>query len=206
MKQLLIALAALLSCETTMKQQEDALLTKCKESLPAGWSLTWENSSTLLVQRNEKIWVLSENRINAPLGLGTEQERIDRIKLHGKNVHAQLQFKVEERWSAEKLKKTKESNADLDAELAKLKEKYKVRLDRKGGEVVPPEVAEEYQKDVEKVESRRTKFPDYHSEKYSLFLLSKVGSEDDFHYVHPQEASAELWKIEQSMKENLGEK
>ncbi len=55
---------------------------------------------------------------------------------------------------------------------------------------------EAYQKKREALEKEHIKLPDYDSANYSLFLVARIGVNDEFHVVSPPEATKEAQEVE----------
>ena len=62
----------------------------------------------------------------------------------------------------------------------------------------------DYYKEREMLQSKIIKLPDFSSQKYSLFIISTTGCNDDNHLVYPDEASVELYGILNFLREVCG--
>ncbi len=198
-----------------MKIEEDALLKKLQSSLPANWSLLVEGEDSLIVRRKGTVWVLFENRINAPMNLESEEERAKRIQTHGKETACELAFRCEPKWNPEKIRQAEAQNQAIAEQLGKLQEKHDVarlldqRLSRKRDEFFRPTTPEEvkrveaYIKEQGELKAKAVRLPEFSSEKHALFLESKSGCEDDFQVVHPLEATREWYAVELLMRDLL---
>ena len=101
--------------------------------------------------------------------------------------------------------------------MLKLPEKFNItalangtQMGKGGGVVYIGNTTEEkdriaqYEKEMENLWKQITVIPNYHSEIYSLFLITKEGWNDDFHWVYPQEASNEVLSVEMYFIELCG--
>lgn len=195
-----------------IQMDKDVILTKIKSSFSDKWEM-FEKNGQLIIENNDFVWILFENQINAPLNMEKEQEKIERIKKFGKKTRAQFTFSYENKWSKEKIQKTKNENDLIYKNINALAAKYNIShlynesLSRKGEDFYIPTNQEEekriqeYQKEKSKLEGTLQKLPDYHTEKYSLFLISKVGCSDEFHIVYPEKISREMYIIENLISE-----
>jgi len=191
---------------------KDSVLKKIQSSLPANWNMS-EKNGELIIERNDFVWVLFENKINAPVSRETEQDRIERIKKFGKKTKAQFVFKYEPKWSDKKIQQIKDENDSIYKQIKELPEKHNITylynkdLSRKGGEVYigtnqeEEKRIEDYKKEKDELEQKIKKLPDCFTSKYSLFLISKVGNEDEFYTVYPQKVSEDMYKIQNSINE-----
>lgn len=221
MKNILIVILSLFLITSACKSQnesgliqDDSLLVSLKEKIPQGWTVSIAEDK-LIIEKNDSVWVLSENKINAPISILNDEEEIKRIKEFGKKVQSSFVFQLEDKWSEEKCKQVRDKNETIYTQIKVLPEKYEIvylydsSLSRKGLDVFIGNTDEErkriheYEVERFKIEKGLIKIPDYNSEKYSLFLISKIGIEDEFHTVYPKEASEEMYRIEKILKEVL---
>ena len=221
MKDTLLIILTLLLFTSACKSQSgsgladnDSLLTALKERIPQGWNVLLSEDE-LRIERKDSVWVLSENKINAPERIFSEGEEIERIKKYGKMMQSSFVFRLEDKWSEENIQSNKEKNENINEKVKVLPEKYGIvhlydsSLSRKGNDVFIGNNEEErnriheYEVEKFKIEKGLIKIPDYNSEKYSLFLISKTGMEDEFHSVYPKEVSEEMYGIEKILNEVL---
>lgn len=216
----LLAFPAILRAggDDAVKIDEDAVLKEVRTSLPANWSLVAEKDGALVLRRNEPVWVLMENRINAPPGHESDEELAERIRKAGRETPCEIVFRTEKKWSEEKLRQAQADDERLREAIAKLPEKHKIThlrnpgLSRKGEDVYVGKGPEEAQRisawalEKSDLEAKRILLPDCASEKYSLFLVSRSGAEDEFHLVAPRAGSEELAAVERRMGEVCGRK
>ncbi len=199
--------------ESAMK---DPLIDRLAADLPRGWNLI-SGPDRLTIERKEKAWVLFENRINAPVSRETSAERSARIRKHGKESACRLVFRIEPRWTRERVLKARQANTEIEETIASLSRKHDIahlrddRLSRKGEDVYTPKTPEEekrveaYRKELRELRARQTEVPRLHSERHSLFFESAEGREDEYAIVDPPEASQESFEISRKMQQILKE-
>lgn len=191
---------------------EDALLEKLRARLPAGWTMTIQGDR-LELARDEAVYILDENRINAPVSRETPEETSRRIRSHGRPAHCRLVFRLEPRWSEQRWQEAKARNAAIAQELQGLPERfgisrlYDARASRKGQPTYTARVPADsenvraWQAEHERLSQTMVVLPDYASTRYCLFLSEHQGAEDDMHRVDPPQASRELFQLENELKE-----
>jgi len=74
-----------------MAVAEDAVLSAFRDQIPAGWSMQLV-AGQLVFERQEAVYVLYENRINAPLSRETAAERTTRIRRYGQALKPHLVY------------------------------------------------------------------------------------------------------------------
>jgi hypothetical protein len=198
--------------ENTFSCKNDTLLKKFESVLPEGWSIFIKDNQ-LLIERGDSIWILLENKINAPIDFSKREDKIERIKKYGKKNKSRLIYIFEDRWNKEKIVNVNHGNDAIRHEIAKLPEKFMIvhlfnkNLSRKGEEIYIGTTDDEnerinkYYREKIRLEKNIIKLPDYQTEKYSLFFLSEIGSNNEFYTVFPNQASEEMYKIKNLMNE-----
>ena len=186
----------------------DAPLARVAASLPAGWRADVVGDS-LTIARAGDCWVLLTNRINAPESHETDAQRESRIRRLGRRTTARLSFRLEPLWSARKWREARAVNGEVRQALAVLPQKHGIDdlldrgLARKGG---PRYTAhsdadharlDAYEAEKAQLERRLVELPRYESARWSLFLISVVGQEDDLHEVAPLPVSREVHQVEE---------
>jgi len=194
---------------------KDATLKISKKSIPKSWECYQENDKFIL-ERKDTTWILFENRLNAPLTNESKQARNARIKKNGVIGKSRLVFRYETKWDAAKLIKATTHNDEIYKQMLQLPEKYNIKNLASGSEigkgtiVYVGKTTEEkdriakYDSEMAELWKKVIVVPNYHSEKYSLFLITKEGLNDDFHWVYPQEASNEVLNVEMYFIELCG--
>lgn len=89
--------AGMLHAEATMIWKTDSVISAWTKLLPAGWSIA-PDGSNLVVSSGKPVFLLKENKINAPLSRETAAERAARIRKFGKPVHPKLVFALSPRF------------------------------------------------------------------------------------------------------------
>jgi hypothetical protein len=192
----------------------DALLLKVKNLLPAGWSMN-SHKDTLIIQREDSAYVSYENRINAPVSRETRDEVNKRIIKNGIREKPRFVFRYYTKLDSSEIATSKVLSITLQKIIYSLPEKYEIEhlLDKfaisKGEEIYvgktneDNERIENYYKEKNKLLNEIPRLPDFNSEKYSLYLEMIIGSEDQMHLVYPYEVSTEMYSIRKILDENL---
>lgn len=193
--------------------EPDTVLEKLKSQLPVGWQMTIENEQ-LIIKRNEQVYAMFENQINAPIRRETEEQYAKRIKKYGKPVHCRFVFEMESKWFPERLEKLKADNAALYREIEKLPKKYKIARffkpfgKRPGPTAFPGKFSDEekkriaeYEKEKKELEKKLVELPGYASENYCLFLVKQEGMPDEYTAIYPEKASEETYAIKRKFAE-----
>ncbi len=181
--------------------------------LPDSWALTVTESEFIFESR-DTVWVLMENRINAPF---EDREQLKkRIKEHGIQTWPRVVIDYETKWTLEQTQRAMIQNTWIDEQLAGLPEKMKIAhlydplLSRKTGPVYTPktdkdrELILKYEEEKQKLEQSRIRLPDFSTQVYSLFIREIRGAGDDMHHVYPDKPSHELYTILSTFREVCG--
>jgi hypothetical protein len=176
--------------------KEDQALLKLSQSLPAGWAVS-SDESHVMIQRSEPVWIMCENRINAPVSRQTEEERIAQIKEIGVQTYPKFVFRLEKKWTSEEMITALKKNRQIQEEMNQLPEQYGIAnlldkfLSSKGEPAYIANSAEETAR-IEKynIEKARlgkewVEIPGYTSQKYSLFLERLEGDADELSTAYP---------------------
>ncbi|MCX6165411.1 MAG: hypothetical protein NTU73_11245 [Ignavibacteriae bacterium] len=221
-KSLILIFALLVMCVTqnfSFAQKDsviddDKLLMKVNNILPTGWSMLRLNDA-LVIQRDELVYVLFENRINAPVSTETREDVDKRIKEKGKLWRASYVFGFYPKLSDEKIELIKNFNDSIQQIIYALPEKFDIKhlLDKfasSKGEEIYTGITDEEKTRIEKHRIMKNKLtdelirlPEYNSEKYSLYLDQVIGMEDQLELVYPHEVSTEMYRIRELLNENL---
>jgi hypothetical protein len=193
--------------------KSDMLISVLINYLPEGWTFT-EGQGRFSITRNDSVWVLDEKWMDAPKE--NKESRNKRIQEKGKKLACQLIFSYEDKWTVDKIQKASILNAATMDQIRKLPEKYKIaglkddKLSSKQSTVYTAKTEtdkknlDKYYKEKNQLEASLQKVPDFNSEKYSLFIVSRTGLSDDMHLVYPEKASTELYTILATCREVLG--
>lgn len=190
----------------TKASLNDSLLNKIYSLFPAGWTIIQENDR-LIIQRTDSIYSLNEYRFGTSHSGETKDERNVRIQNEGKKGVSRIILRYEARWSYLKTVGTKNSNILYKKELSGLAEKYKItklynkELSTRQNPVYVGTTENEkdaiikFEKERSEIQAKITTLPNYNTDKYSFFLVSMEGCNDDNHYIFPEEASLQLYTI-----------
>ncbi len=182
-------------------------------NLPKGWNFK-EEKGFFIITRNDSVISLTENTTNP--SSEKKEDRIARIKEHGKKILAKIVIKYEAKWDFLKTQEAQLKNASTIEELNKLADKMKITalldpVKSKKNQAVYTAKNEadktkiaNYYKEKEKLEKKIVITPDYNSKDYSLFKVSTEGMEDDNTLVYPVSASIELYSILALFREACG--
>jgi hypothetical protein len=193
--------------------EPDPMLEKLRYQLPANWSMFIENER-LLVKRNEPAYQQITNLVNAPAALIKKDPREQEAsaKKEGIEVYCTFVFQMETRWFPERLEAARNTNKSIDREISQLSKKYNItnlynRVAKTAEYLYRGKTAAEkrridaFEKEKKELEKKRVRLPDYVSRDYCLFLLEKKGMQDEFTLIYPEEASQEMYLIENKFKE-----
>lgn len=181
--------------------------------IPSDWKfIATENQFTIISP--DTVWVLTENRFNTIPE--KKEDQIDRIKKNGTLVIPTIVIQYENKWTPERLQQARINNAAYYDEIRKLPTKYKIthlidkKLSSKSSTVYIPTndqekiLLEQYEQEKSRLMEKIIRLPDFHSEKYSLFIESTSGADDDMHLVYPNAPSLELFTILSIFREVCG--
>lgn len=197
------------------EENSDTLLKNLKTIIPENWETTIINRK-ITIKRKEAVWILFENKINAPMNMETEEEWVDRIKNSGKKTLSQLVYLIQEKWSDDKADDVKDKNSAIEKQIIELPIKHKIshllnKFSSRKFETFYSATTEEdktrienYHYEKKKLKTEFIKYPDFHFGRYSFFLIEKTGATDDFHTVYPRTASVEMMRIEKILRNQDG--
>lgn len=193
--------------------EPDPVLEKLRNQLPANWSMRIENER-LIVKRNEPAYQQITNLINAPAALIKKelQEKQASAKKEGIEVYCTFVFQMETWWFPERLERVGNTNKSIDREINQLSKKYNItnlynRASKTAEGLYRGKTAEEkrridaFEKEKKELEKKRVRLPDYVSRDYCLFLQEKKGMQDEYTLIYPEEASQEMYLIENKFRE-----
>ncbi|MBI3039632.1 hypothetical protein HYY75_11420 [bacterium] len=211
---LYVALVSIFLGQKTVSGEpgSDSIVESLRNKIPKGWKIS-VTKDELSVIKEERCWVLFENRINAPFSQEKPGEREQRIRSQGKEVYAEIKFKMEPRWPPEKIEKVTGENLETFKKIQGLPRQFSIDhlhdsfLSSKGEETFVPKTekekkrVEEFKKAKLELEKKIVKLPDFHTQNFSLFVDSHKGLEDEFHIVYPEETSREGYQVLSEIKE-----
>ena len=193
--------------------RSDAIISMLLYYMPAGWTFSDVNGH-FIIQRNDSIWVLEENTISTMSE--KKEDRNRRIQAKGKKTVARIAIKYEKKWDFIKIQEASYKNLSITNEVNALSNKYKIghlkdtKLSTKERIVYTPvspedvKQIESYYAEKKRLESQLIPTPDYSTQQYSLFIVSKSGCIDETHAVYPDKASLECYTILSLLREVCG--
>jgi hypothetical protein len=213
MKKLTFPILLLFACNyifaqkpDTAKINNDSTLKKIFSYMPEGWDITINDSEFIFV-RKDSIWVLDEDRFNPTIANETKSEKTERIIRQGNRTISRIILKYEDRWSDNKILVAKNMNPLLYKQISALPEKYNItglynkNLSTRGNAVYTAVTKKDkdqvakFEKERKELLAKIVRLPNYNTDKYSFFIKSMVGYNDNTHQVYPDDASSQLYKI-----------
>ncbi|MFH0865962.1 MAG: hypothetical protein V1904_07190 [Bacteroidota bacterium] len=193
--------------DTTFKSTlNDTVLNKIFSYLPKGWTVI-ESSNQLIFQRTDSVYILENYRFDSSFQSAIKAERIEYVIKNGKKGISRIIFRYENRWNYTKTLTSKNNNTYYTQKLQKLPEKYKItslynkELSTRQNPVYigitekEKDAIKKFEKEHAEIMAKITTMPNYNTEKYSFFLVSMEGCNDNNHYVIHEDASLQLFKI-----------
>ena len=189
--------------DTTFNYQDDYILNKIIPVLPHGWTFKAQNNQ-FIISRNDS--VVSALRKSLSFTIDYKISK-DSILKYGQNVVSEIIYKYEHRWTFEQTTSANSNNIQINQSIKKLPEKYGITnlLDKSistrfnsvftGNTEKEKQLIYQYEKEKNELMSKLIKMPNYHTEKYSLFLYIMSGCNDDNYCIYPEKASQELYDI-----------
>ncbi|MDD4213938.1 MAG: hypothetical protein PHR81_03920 [Bacteroidales bacterium] len=188
----------------TTGYRTDATINLIINYLPKGWTFS-ESNGNFIIQRSDSVWVLKTNTVNVKKE--KKEARQERIVRDGLKTVAKIVIRYEDKWDFLKRQEANLHNSSVNSEIRKLPEKMGIqhlkdaKLSGKGNIVYTPVTEQDkikidnYYKERAKLEATLIRIPDHSTQKYSLFIISKIGCNDDSYFVFPSESSVELFGI-----------
>lgn len=205
-----------IGCSRTQNSSlpNDTKLEKLAQELPKNWSINFDGATKRLsIKRAEKAWVVFENKINADMSL--EERRAFDYTKQGKETVCQIILRAEDRWTREQEGEAKIEQEGIYNQINRLPKDFNIVhlldkfLSSKGEDIFIGRTTAEkkritdYQTKKAQLESQLPHFPDYTSEKYSLFLEGDSCKEDEFQSIYPKEAAVEIFEVHQLLQKTL---
>ena len=193
---------------------QDQVLKNLRSQLPEGWTLE-AREKRIVFSRKDSIWVKHVNKNNQQANVKkmNADERVASFKKEGKKAKAMISFRMEPKWTAQSIKKAEEQNKKAFAQIAKLPEKLKIEnlydsvLSEKEGEHYTAKTdadraqLKKFNEERDKLLKSVIQVPFLQTEKYSLFTDISSGVEDATTDIYPEQASSELYKIQNMVNE-----
>ena len=192
----------------------DAALVKLQKSLPKGWTMKITGDQ-LVIRSQTDVWVLYENRINAPDTNESEALRTARIMKYGKKMPSSIELRLEKKWDAARLDAARAKNREIHRKTAALIVKHGLGPVFQGNSKNTPgalaerqglgEAYRRYEKEKNLLEAGLIKLPEYESTLCSLWIVSTQGDSDEYSLVHPDAISMQSFAIRNNLKNTLSE-
>ncbi len=189
--------------DTSFSYKDDYVLHKIIPALPQGWTFS-QKPGEFIIERNDSVLAGDKRQMKIPTN---QKIPDDSIFKYGYKTKSIIVFNYDSRWAYEKTLKVNSNNTQIYQLLKMLPEKYKVTklLDKskstRGNNVYTGKTDEEkkqvmdFEKERNQLLAKLVQMPNYHTEKYSLFLKSTSGCNDDYFSIYPSEASLQLYQI-----------
>lgn len=178
------------------------------DNLSSPWKYQ-DDGEKIVIQYQKPVWVLSENKINAPVNDESQQEKDERIKKYGQKVTLHIYLTYEKRWTQEEIEQTKRQNQRVYDDLTMLAENlHLTQRDFKTGEFVVKTAQEaESLKTFEKEKSTRLqyvkKIPDYHVGGVSLYYSEDPYFDGSMWSLSSDSEPEKIFKFSQNFKSVL---
>lgn len=193
---------------------DDRVLRTLRERAPAGWRVLAEEDR-VVIERVDLVWVLAENRINAPPDDDSAAATAARVMKYGRQMRSRIVYRAEEGWSPQRVRSTREDNARVHEKLGALADVHRVRhlvdaaTRRKHSDPRAGATAEElpridlYLHERAQLEAKVHLLPAFLGERYALFGPEYEGWSDQFHLVYPPAAAEESYRVDLEVRSLL---
>ena len=189
--------------DSVFNYTQDYILRKLVPVLPLGWAFKAKNNQ-FIIYRIDSVHIADKTIFNIPKNKKLSD---DTIIIYGLKTQSKIIYRYENRWTTEQNMKANSNNTPIFIQLSKLPEKYNItKLADKSkssreNTVYTGKTEEEkdlinlFEKERLELRKKLIQKPIYHTEKYSLFLISTTGGNDSNFSVYPEIASNELYSI-----------
>jgi hypothetical protein len=213
----LLLLSCFIAANTDNLYSSDAVLSKFVSEISGDWNVT-EKDSTLIIESKDTMYIDFYNSAGVPLNDPEANKYTEEyLKKKGKKTLARIEFRMEKKWSEEKIKATKAKNKLVQEKIDGLKGKYKLTeinsSMRYNQEVFLGTTKKEekritkYKKEKEELEQSKIKIPVYNTENFSLIKISnnwQIG--DSYHMlpqIYPRSEWTKILALEQKISDEL---
>ncbi len=188
-----------------------AMLASLRLELPEKWEAV-VNGDTLTVIRCEPVYLLSTNRINAPVNTLSKKEYEDHVKKHGRLIQSRFEFRLAPRFSNREMAVIRANNSHIENLINGLPDKHKISHLRKKGKRDALFIGRNddenraivaYEIEKQELIGKIIPFPEYVTGSFAMFILAETGMDDDFSVIYPSTASDEMWKIKTDIFEKF---
>ncbi|HNW89639.1 MAG TPA: hypothetical protein PKN48_08235 [Bacteroidales bacterium] len=183
---------------------DDSVMNIITNKIPQGWEIKNENNKLIFLKK-DSIWVHKDDR--SSLKNLTKEQIQQKIKEKGIKTTCFIIFSYESKWTFDDMLVATYNNALYNEEINKLSEKYKIsqyedkehstRFNKvyKATKAGDQKILDAYNEEKNSLLSKMKKIPDYHTTKFSLYLLEMHGYNDNNTLVFPDEASINIFTI-----------
>jgi len=192
-----------LKIDSVLNYKDDYILRKIVPVLPLGWTFEAKNNE-FIISKIDSVYIADKTIFNVPRNKKLSD---DTIIIYGIKTQSKIIYRYENRWTTEQNMKANSNNTPIFIQLSKLPEKYNITklVDKskssRENTVYTGKTEEEkdlinlFEKERLELRKKLIQKPIYHTEKYSLFLISTTGGNDSNFSVYPDNASNELYSI-----------
>jgi len=193
----------LLKKDSIPETTEDFILKRIISLLPPGWVFT-DNKDEFIITRKDSIYIANKSLFNLPKN---KKLSSDTIMIYGEKIQSKIIYRVEPRWTTEQNLKANSNNAKILSQINQLPEKYNIthladKSKSSRESIVYTGKTNEEKELINKYENEKTVLrknliqkPIYHTEKYSLYLISTTGGNYNNFSIYPESAYIELYTI-----------
>ncbi|MFH0867635.1 MAG: hypothetical protein V1904_15705 [Bacteroidota bacterium] len=206
-------------CQIQNANNQDSILDILKSKISKEWDFKLEND-TLVIKSNDSLWIGFYNIAGAPFDDPEYKKFTDEyLQKHGRKIKACIIFRAEEKWTIEKISEIKNENLKIQEEIENLISKYQLshleRTFRWEEELFWNTTTEEeirieaYKKEKAELEAKKKELPDYSSQNYSLFIISRNWEESLSYMVPmicPEKEKIKINELEMLLNELLANK
>jgi hypothetical protein len=192
-------------------------LQKLADKLPQKWFLTLGENAELVIYSPQTIYTYFENKINAPVFLGTDKSEF--TKKNGTKTYPHITYTLKKPLTESEKKEIEQKNALLTQKIEQLPKKHNIHhlkpVYNHGKDVYPdyPDATKEekkriqaYQKESEALRKMYLPTPMYSTPEFDLWNEVIVGVESMMESVYPESASEETFKVLQIIRSFFSQK
>lgn len=186
--------------DTSFNNKSDLILSKIIKSLPKGWNYT-AKSGELIIEKKDSVIVAGK----ALLGFAANKKiPQDTVLKYGHKSKSRIIYKYTDRWTTEQTMTASSNNTKIYQQIKESPVKYKItnlfdnakssRCENvyTGKTDEEKKLVAQYEQEKSILNSKLILTPNYHTDYYSLFLVSTEGATDDMITVYPNDASLQL--------------
>jgi hypothetical protein len=191
------------TADSSFNYNDDYILRKIIPALPQGWTFS-QKPGEFIIERTDSVLAADKRLLKVPANQKISDDTVLKYGIKTKSI---IIYKYDARWTYEQTLQANSSNTQIYQLLKKLPEKYNITnlLDKskstRGNNVYTGKTEAEkkqviaFDKERKELLAKLVQMPNYHTEKYSLFLKSTQGCNDDYFTIYPSSASLDLYQI-----------